>query len=986
MRVLVFLQLLIVFCVQASGAFALEVPVRTGAHSDYSRLVFDWPKTTGYTVKRTSSNTVEISFETNAALDGIKLRNNPISNMVELSVLSESPLRVSVKLAGDSRVKDFVVGDRVIMDVYNPPGAKPARKVLQITSASSGASPVANASPSKPPAAPAPSVEKTAINVDTKELEENPQVVVDVPQPKTVKLKPSAIPTLVTMSATKSFGLAAFENAGRLWIVNDKDDLLFTPQVSGPNAKALLPLQEIEAPNAKAYAFKTLPGTNIKGQGGGLIWRVAIAPEQKLKEPATPVRASLNGNIDEGGKLTWPLKTARNVIEIKDDLTGEKIFAVSVEEAKNFAGPARQFVEFAVLPSPIGLAIVPKVDDLKVKVIRGGVEISRPGGLAIVSESKAKAARNVLKTAKAPKLEHAGGTLGERIFDLRSWQLGGKKALPENRNIILGKLKDLSEGGKIENLLTLAKAYISNGVGPEALGILRLASAELPGLNKNAEFIALRGAARALSWQSEEAFADLSIDKLQKFPEIHLWRAHTLADLGDWQQAADILPEKFVALLHDYPNDVRNLLALSVSEILLRSGDTERAGDLLQMVEQEVKDLPLSQKSALKYLKGEKARQQDNLEDTKMYWSELAKGEDDLYRAKSGLALARLLVEEEDLPRGKAIDRLERLRYAWRGDDLEAQINYWLGQIYFDRGDHIKGLNIMREATTYASGTPLSQRIAQDMSNVFIGLFVGEKLEKVSPLDAVTLYEQFSELVPPDKRGDEIVEKLAEHLVQADLLERAGDLLNYQLNHRIEGYDAFRVATRLSAIRLLDKKPDQAMAVLNLADMKFKELPEELRTVENQRNLALLRARTLSQQGRPDQALAMLAEMQSNPDLNRLRADIAWGASYWDDAGEALRDVILDQNISLTRPLSAENAALLMQYAIALNLASDRVALANMREKYSDLMSQTEKAKVFEVITRPRKSSALADRETLLSVVSEVDLFTEILNDLKTVE
>ena len=56
-----------------------------------------------------------------------------------------------------------------------------------------------------------------------------------------------------------------------------------------------------------------------------------------------------------------------------------------------------------------------------------------------------------------------------------------------------------------------------------------------------------------------------------------------------------------------------------------------------------------------------------------------------------------------------------------------------------------------------------------------------------------------------------------------------------------------------------------------------------------------------------------------------------------------------------------------------------------MREKYSDAMSQTDKARIFEVITRPRQSAALADRETLMGIVSEVDLFSDFLESYKEV-
>ena len=51
-----------------------------------------------------------------------------------------------------------------------------------------------------------------------------------------------------------------------------------------------------------------------------------------------------------------------------------------------------------------------------------------------------------------------------------------------------------------------------------------------------------------------------------------------------------------------------------------------------------------------------------------------------------------------------------------------------------------------------------------------------------------------------------------------------------------------------------------------------------------------------------------------------------------------------------------------------------------MREKYSVLMNQTSKARIFEVITRPRQNVKLADRETLLSSVSEVELFKDFID------
>ena len=71
---------------------------------------------------------------------------------------------------------------------------------------------------------------------------------------------------------------------------------------------------------------------------------------------------------------------------------------------------------------------------------------------------------------------------------------------------------------------------------------------------------------------------------------------------------------------------------------------------------------------------------------------------------------------------------------------------------------------------------------------------------------------------------------------------------------------------------------------------------------------------------------------------------------------------------------------LILNRAVALNLADNRVALSQIRERFESQMKNTPRSRLFEVLTRPRKASVLADRETLMSVVSEVDMFKEFLD------
>ncbi len=127
----------------------------------------------------------------------------------------------------------------------------------------------------------------------------------------------------------------------------------------------------------------------------------------------------------------------------------------------------------------------------------------------------------------------------------------------------------------------------------------------------------------------------------------------------------------------------------------------------------------------------------------------------------------------------------------------------------------------------------------------------------------------------------------------------------------------------------------------------------------------------------------MLENVPKSRDSQRLRADIAWQAGYWDDAAESLDAVIIDYEISPADDLSKVQADIILNRAISLSLADDRISLLNLRKKYLSQMRDTYKAHQFEVITRPRGTSVLADRETLLSAVSEVDLFKDFLDSYR---
>lgn len=988
--------------------------VRASDQGAYSRLVFELPAPSSYKIEKTDRGAV-INFQKNTKLDAEILKSLKVPNIDSISVLGSDPLRISVTFSGQSRVRDLSIGSRIIIDIFDPdednnkpelpakpPEQKPSPQVEKIAKTES------KITVQPKPKEKQVGIEKALADLAknnaqiitsgeaTKKTESSPQQQTaaqpqkensekstETPAQQGIQLKATEASSIILLSATQAFGVSVFERNGKLFLANDKSDLFTKPQISGPQANKIALVQELPSESGKVFSIQIPKGNSYRGQGGGPVWRVMFSPDTNPSTtaiPVEPVRESGASGVKGGGKIIWPIRGARSILDFEDPVSGEKIKIITVDKADQFAGPERRFADFDVLRSVVGLAIVPKVDDLEIKLTSEAVEISRPGGLSFVDESLIKTTKTKIES-KSP--ENNAGT--QRLFDFNNWQLGGLSAIHENRTVLLGGLKDLSEGAQSESLLTLAKMYLSNGMGYEAQGVMRLALMQNALLSQSPEFRALEGAAQVISGHYEDGFKTLSSESLSPFEEIKFWRAASLAGLGDWQQASEVMPSE-IAIVSSYPAAIGGRLWPVFSEIALRAGNVPQGKIFLSLMEDQQEKISIPQASAKAYLKGEAARQEGKIEETKKHWEGLVNGPDDLYRAKASLALTRLLVDRNELTPDKAIDNLERIRYAWRGDHLEAQINSWLGRTYFESAQYIKGLKIMREAATFVPGTQLSQRITGDMSDLFIDLFLSEKLDALSPLDAVAVYNEFTELMPVDPRADKIVQRLAEHLVKSDLLGRAADLLDYQIKHRLSGEQAYTTAVRLAAIRLLDSQPEKAMSVLNWAQQKFSELPKDKQTAERAQELSLLRARALARGGRPDQALKMLLDMPQTSEVNRLRADTAWTAGYWDDAAEALGDVLLDRNISPTKPLDDMNINLILQRTIALNLSSDRIALDDMRTKYSELMNKTHKAKIFEVITRPRQSTTLSDRETLMGIVSEVDLFSDFLNSYKTMQ
>lgn len=1010
----------------STSAYAQEsVRLRGGEHKNYSRIVMDWSGPAPYTLSTQPGGIYKLEFKRAAQLDMAPLNVGTLSRVRMVSESQESPLIMTVELAPGHKLEIFSLGSKLVLDAKKGKQA-PAQTAQKDAPASAGkpepataevvkakptvtqtppmpAAPLEEAAPSPTPADNAPTEE--VLETQAKKPQENTQDLLKQAikeSPKLAALKRRKItaidpndpvPNAFTVSTVSSTEMAFFRLNNKLWAVNNNTKTLISPQIAGSQKDDIGPLQVIEEEQAKIFKINHLQNAYYKAEGGGLVWRFLISSAPpKNNVTLKPIRRAMYEAGARGGTVTWPMKHAGNVIDLLDPVTGRPLKVVTVSDVRDYSGPAMEFVDFKVLPAALGLAIMPKVDDLEVKITEEGVQIYRKAGLALTSQAnydiaavtshKKQEEKEKQPTQKTEEeLKKEAERRAQNLYRFQDWIQGPGSELRDYASAQVAALGGLSKSGQIETLINLAQSYVAHGMGAEALGYLTIAQDTFPDLENSPPFQALKGVALALNNRPAESFEVLSNeDSIKDKEDVRYWRSYALAQLEDWQQAERILPQD-IKPINNYPPHVAIPLALTLAEVALRAGDEQRSYDLLSIARNFSDDMTLPFKASLLYLRGERYRQSGDFKRAERYWKQSRDLGDDLYRVKADLALTHLEKQQKKIGNNKVIDRLERVRYAWRGDDLEANVSYWLGRAYFEDGQYVKGLNIMRDAAGFASGPHLGQRITADMTEEFQNIYLSDHLTELPAPDAGALYERFSELVPQDERGDEIGRRLADHLINAHLFEKASEILSDQLENRAQGDLAYKIAMDLSSMEQKRRNYTKSLEYLKTAESYLNQSDALKADSKNYRAIVLQRAAAWSRIGREADALDLLFEQPPTTPINKLRVDIAWRYGSWADAAEALQYLLDELDTDPNEDLTPQQADLLLRRAVALNLGGDRIRLANLRESYSIAMHQTKFAKSFEIVTRPRQNAILTDRDTLLSIVAETDLFNGFLEE-----
>ncbi|MFA5040351.1 MAG: hypothetical protein WC464_01790 [Bdellovibrionales bacterium] len=958
-----------------------DVAVRAASHDDYDRIVFDWPKETKFTFSREGAKAF-LAFDAPAIIKFPKNLKTAVSRIGSFSVSfgENGNVTVSFTINPDAKIKAFANDGSVVVDVagkvLSQPMVQPATiavkpvvaekqkpaPVLQpiatnepqplAAAVQSQTAPSPKAAPQQPVVAAAPTTDLLAPAAGESSLASK--------QPSfgfTLNNAPTLVATLDPRTKTRA---VIYLRANVGYVVFDKKLTLSPSDLLG-GIPAQIDLQKFDLQRYSAFRFPVPPNATLRATLDGTSWKLYLSKKQQ----DIPVTTSLVAQPDFalGARFLLPLPDGPEPIRLVDPVVGDDLVLVPLGQSEAF-NVERRMSDFSILPAAQGLVIKPLTDKLIVRTVSDGVEITAEGGLIL-----SRAADTGLEQQSTAKSKAAA--TGKSIFDFATW--GGKpgETFIQTRQRLQQTIVDVPEAERNRARMELARLYFSKGMGEEAVSMLNFLEKEVPDLRAHDDFLVLLGAAKILAYRSEEGLNDILSSSLSDQPEVVLWQAVALAQMREWKKAE----EKFASkknVLTGYPEPFFSRFFVLAVESALAADQTNEAADWLNFVSASPHAESID--PALAFLRGVLNAKAGRAEGAEEAWKEARKSNDRLYKVRAELALIDLGVSNGSLTPAQAADRLEALRFGWRGDDLEVDILKRLGQFYIQSKNIKTGINVLSQAITLYPSSPLAPSIRAEMSTTLRDAILGNLGKRLSPLDTLTLYHQYRDLLPTGKEGNDIMISLSERLISVDLLDQASDILEDLAKNRLQGEDKVRAALRLAAIRLLDHKPKEALAALDIIGTDT--LSE---TLQNER--VLLHARALSELQRNNEAVALLKE-NSSPGAALLRADIAMRAQQWQEAGKILMEVVGPPPPE-DKSLSDDQASTLINAAISYALADDQTSLDKLAIDYGAAMQPKSQNSTFLMLTQPEKTGQMRDLAAAQVQLSQVDMFQRFLNNYR---
>jgi tetratricopeptide (TPR) repeat protein len=769
----------------------------------------------------------------------------------------------------------------------------------------------------------------------------------------------SAVRDSEGLHVTFGFGVptpaALFRRADTVWLVFDSTKPIDLTPFMNNGGSTVAEIKSLPLRTGQAIRIRLnrpqMPSLIGDGRSN---WTLSFA--DTMQTPTQPLTTTRNITDPARANVTVALAKAGRLHKLVDPEAGDTLLVITALPPVRGFIKRQDFVEMSLLESVHGVAIRPNSDDVTAEIAADKITISKPGGLTLSSVSTAS---------------DRATTVPKAIFDVDDWRKNQQGYFNATHNALIEATAAVETDQRTPARMDLARFYLARGFYPEAKNVLDVLLADTKPEAVDPAALIMHSVASILMGRPGLALKDLANSVVGNSYDSQLWTALALARQGKWAEAREKFKNVEFAIT-SLPIDLQRIVITDAMRCAIEvkdySGADKRSGDL------DVIGLPPELQPTVSVMRGRLAEALGHDQDAFSQYKLAIDSPDRQAATEAKLYEIALKQKRDEISPADALRELETTEAMWRGDELDVRALEMMARLYADAGRYNESLSAVRTATGLDPNSDMS-RAGQDAAQaLFAQIFLGTRGDDLPPVDTLGLFYEFRELTPIGRRGDEMIRRLADRLVAVDLLDQASELLQYQVDHRLEGAARAQVAARLAMVYLTNRKPDRAITALRTT--RIADLSGELR----QQRL-LLEARAQSDIGRHDLALDIITNIGGREAI-RLRSDIYWASRRWREASEQIELYYADRWRDF-KPLTAIEKGDIVRAVVGYALAEDGIGLARFREKYAPLMSGDTDRAAFETASKPTATSS-AEFAQIAKMAASVDTLDGFLREMKT--
>lgn len=805
---------------------------------------------------------------------------------------------------------------------------------------------------------------------------------------------------------TERVATAVFQRGRDIWIVFNKESRLDTLRLRTVLPTSVLNVTRYKMPGNTVIKLETDGSVNaaVEAQKASYGWTVRLVPGPVHALKDTPVQSNATHSRPH---LMFQVFDIGNPFSFYDPAIGDRWLVAPTYEAGLGIDNPRSYPSFDVVPSVQGIAVLTQRPEIKFEQTRTGLRLTSDKGLNISKDLP------YLASNSAP-VKGASAT-SNVMLPYDRWYIEPGTFF----NVRAALTEEISAAPlsmRAELYTRLATLYLGQGFGLEAASLLSLVKQIAPEYYVEKKLALINAAANFMAHRMEDAATEIKAPELASMKETELWKdaiglyvpldarvtgvvvgqgepagepadeskmsesekqKRTEEELKQIAMNAAIASKGFDYLAYNsqfiqfYPPAMRQRLAVLAADAYIDRSKYGRAVSVFDGLNKEGLLEPIDMQA--EYMMGRIAAERGKSDEARKAWERLANQEqDDMVRAQAAFALVSMDYTEGKIKLPEAITKIDALRIAWRGDEHERELLDYLAQLYMDNKQFDMALRVWKELINNFPNDPEIIHITTRTSELFERLFYDGLADELPPLKSLALFYEFRELTPVGDKGNIIIQKLADRLAAVDLIDRAAQLLEHQVKFRLAGEDRARVGARLALLYLIDRKPEQALDILEITN--YGDMNDQLRLQRLR-----LSAQAFAALDRYEEALAIITADQTEKG-QLLRMDVLWQMKDWANVINQGEDMMAARK-DLTAPLTEQETEILLKLALAYSFEKDFTQLNYLRDYYTSLMAESPYKDIFSYITNNTSPIDPEDFALVAQQISRTESFMKEFRD-----